>query len=77
MCLGTDCKTTDYYKCKFPFIHDGQKYFTCSDASRPNIPHPHKSQWCPTDTNSVTLDFKSTGICKEQCPRREQNYIFD
>ena len=64
--------TEDNYVCKFPFVHKGNKYWTCIDENRNDL--PSGTFWCATDSNKEGI-YKSIGKCKQNefCPKSKSN----
>lgn len=64
--LGTECQTIDNFKCTFPFIYKGHKYWTCADEPRSDV--NTGSLWCATDADEDGK-FNHIGHCKSAvCP---------
>ena len=66
------CQTTDYKMCKFPFEFKGSQYYDCQYGSTED---GSESRWCPlNDEKDKKGNFKSTGLCSENCPGSKANF---
>ena len=57
------CQTKENLDCVFPFLYENQVSYGCSNTKHKDFSLDVKEGWCATDP-----DFKSFGICKENCP---------
>ncbi|CAB4069437.1 unnamed protein product [Lepeophtheirus salmonis] len=63
----SNCKTEDGSICIFPFVYQGNKYSSCTNANFGPL------FWCPTNdvVNGVYMENSNNyGICRSNCPRQ-------